>query len=50
MLFEVLKSLISNSSHNPEDYRAKVNIFYATGDLSKDEYAQLVAMLNSTSR
>lgn len=43
MLFKVLKRMIEKG--NTEGLAGKIDVFYAAGKLTEDEYAQLADML-----
>jgi len=48
MLYKILKNIIINNYFTKEDMTNKLNIFMLYNQVTEDQYAELIALVNPT--
>ncbi len=46
MLYNVIKNLINHNYYEREDMTNKLNVFWLVNQITKDQYIELLAMIN----
>ena len=45
-IYELLKRMISTENYEKEDMISKLNVFYAVNQLTKEQYLELMGLVN----